>query len=472
MKALLLVVLVAVMCFLAYAWNRYYFARDTPNAVSRYQKAAAAGDADAQNSLGVMYLNGAGVGKDYAQALSWFQKSATAGNAMAQNTLGWMYLNGVGVDKDYAQALLWFQKSAAAKNALAENNLGWMYQNGVGVEKDYAQAFSWFQKSAAAKNALAENNLGWMYQNGAGVEKDYAQALSWFQKGAAAGNELAENSLGMMYLNGWGVKKDYAQALSWFQKSAAVGNAMAENNLGSMYRGGLGVTQSYQVAKIWYQKAADAGYAPAEDNLQELATLNKLSETAQSLTPEQTAAVVSELTGAGGSYPDAGTRGPATPRTGDGPSYGDTISFIEENLNNAGNAAYTLSRHNKSTGADVTVRYSTRASRVTGDSGTCHLGFHYKAVVKVDTKAAQGTVMADTDNGFDFRDVSEIRVFSREEDSNSRFPSYTARYNPEIFALGVVTKDNVLRYLFDFRDENLAGRVGKALWHAVELCGG
>src|SRR4029077_10354680 len=119
MKALLVVVLVAVMCFLVYMWNRYYVAKDTPNAVSRYQKAAAAGDADAQNSLGVMYLNGAGVEKDYAQALTLFQKSAAAGNAMAQNTLGWMYLNGVGVNKDYTQALSWFQKSAAAKNALA-----------------------------------------------------------------------------------------------------------------------------------------------------------------------------------------------------------------------------------------------------------------------------------------------------------------------------------------------------------------
>src|SRR4029077_11408718 len=103
MKALLVVVLVAVMCFLVYMWNRYYFAKDTPNAVSRYQKAAAAGDADAQNNLGEMYLNGAGVDKDYAQALSWFQKSAAAGNATAENTLGWMYLNGAGVDKDYAQ---------------------------------------------------------------------------------------------------------------------------------------------------------------------------------------------------------------------------------------------------------------------------------------------------------------------------------------------------------------------------------
>jgi TPR repeat protein len=311
-----------------------------------------------------------------------------------------------------------------------------------------------------------------MYQNGAGVDKDYAQALSWFQKSAAAGNELAENNLGLMYLNGWGVDKDYAQALSWFQKSAAAKNAMAENNLGSMYKNGFGVTQSYQVARVWYQKAADAGYAPAEDNLQELDVLNKLSETKQPLSSEQTAAVASHLTGAGGSYAGGGTRGPVTPRTGDGPSYAETISFIEEKLNDSGNAAYTLSRHNKSTSKDATAHYSTRVSRVAGDSGSCHLGFHYKAAFKVDTKTAQDTVMADTDMGFDFRDVGEIRVFSREVDSNSRFPGYTARYAPEIFALGIVTRDNVMRYVFDFRDEDLAGRVGKALWHAVELCGG
>jgi TPR repeat protein len=380
-----------------------------------------------------------------------------------------MYLNGTGVEKDYAQALSWFQKSAAAGNAMAENTLGWMYLNGLGVEKDYAQALSLFEKSAGAKNALAENNLGWMYQNGAGVNKDYAQALSWFQKSAAAGNELAENNLGLMYLNGEGVNKDYVQAFSWFQKSAAAKNAMAENNLGSMYRNGLGVTQSYQVARVWYQKAADAGSDLAENNLRELVVLENARET---LSSEQTAAVVSHLTGSGGSYAGGGTRGPVTPRTGDGPSYAETISFIEEKLNGSANAAYTLSRHNKSTGKDTTVHYSTRASRAAGDSGNCHLSFHYKAAFMVDPKAAQDTVMADTDMGFDFQDVGEIRVFSREVDSNSRFPGYTARYAPEIFALGIVTKDNVLRYLFDFRDEDLADRAGKALWHAVELCGG
>jgi hypothetical protein len=41
MKALLVVVLVAVMCFLVYMWNRYYFAR-TLECSLRYQKAAAA----------------------------------------------------------------------------------------------------------------------------------------------------------------------------------------------------------------------------------------------------------------------------------------------------------------------------------------------------------------------------------------------------------------------------------------------
>ena len=68
--------------------------------------------------------------------------------------------------------------------------------------------------------------------------------------------------------------------------------------------------------------------------------------------------------------------------------------------------------------------------------------------------------------------ISEGLRSDAKGDSNNRFPGYTARYTPDIFALGVVTKDNVLRYLFDFRDEDLADRTGKAMWHAVELCGG
>ena len=53
---------------------------------------AAAGDPDAQFSLGKNYEAGrSGLKKDYAIAASWYRKSAEQGNTEAQFNLGLMY---------------------------------------------------------------------------------------------------------------------------------------------------------------------------------------------------------------------------------------------------------------------------------------------------------------------------------------------------------------------------------------------
>ena len=50
---------------------------------------------------------------DYAVAAQWFRKSADQGNATAQDSLGVMYVNGEGVPQDYVQAYAWFTLAAA-----------------------------------------------------------------------------------------------------------------------------------------------------------------------------------------------------------------------------------------------------------------------------------------------------------------------------------------------------------------------
>jgi TPR repeat protein len=174
---------------------------------------------------------------DYAQAMEWYQKAAAHGNAEAENYIGWCYQNGFGVQKDFAEAMNWYKKAAAQGNSDAENNTGWFYQNGFGVQKDYAEAMKWYQKAAAQGNSEAENNTGWFYQNGFGVQKDYVEAMKWYQKSAAQGYSMAENNIGWSYQNGFGVQKDNAEAIRWYQKAAAQGNDFAKQNLASLQAG-------------------------------------------------------------------------------------------------------------------------------------------------------------------------------------------------------------------------------------------
>ena len=73
---------------------------------------------------------------DYATAFREWKPLAVQGNVVAQANLGLMYIRGQGVVKNYAKALKWLRRAATQGNAPAQYNLGRMYANGRGVSKD------------------------------------------------------------------------------------------------------------------------------------------------------------------------------------------------------------------------------------------------------------------------------------------------------------------------------------------------
>ena len=87
------------------------------------KKAAEQGDAFAQYSLGLRYVDGRGVAKDDAEAVKWYRKAAGQGNADGQFELGYMYESGRGVAKDEAEAAKWYQKAAMLGNVNAVRRL-------------------------------------------------------------------------------------------------------------------------------------------------------------------------------------------------------------------------------------------------------------------------------------------------------------------------------------------------------------
>ena len=92
--------------------------------VTKINKAAWLGNAEAQALLGSSYQFGEGVPKDEAEALKWYRRAAEQGNALGQAFLGAMYGNGTGVPKDYAEAYKWMllgsaQGSEASKKHIA-----------------------------------------------------------------------------------------------------------------------------------------------------------------------------------------------------------------------------------------------------------------------------------------------------------------------------------------------------------------
>jgi TPR repeat protein len=126
-------------------------------AVEMYRKAA--GQAEAQFKLGLMYNKGRGVAQNRQEAVKWFRKAAEQGFIMAQYNLGVMYHQGLGVTQNHQEALKWFRKGAEQGFALAQYNLGVMYHNGQGVAQNHEEAVKWYRKAAEQGYADAQKAL-------------------------------------------------------------------------------------------------------------------------------------------------------------------------------------------------------------------------------------------------------------------------------------------------------------------------
>ncbi|OGU23670.1 MAG: hypothetical protein A2580_13350 [Hydrogenophilales bacterium RIFOXYD1_FULL_62_11] len=84
-----------------------------------FDKAARKGDVDALNNMGMLLLQGMGVGADPAQAMVMFRRAAGQGHVTAAHNIGYMYENGIGVRTDLARSRVWYQHS----QTLNERNL-------------------------------------------------------------------------------------------------------------------------------------------------------------------------------------------------------------------------------------------------------------------------------------------------------------------------------------------------------------
>ena len=96
-----------------------YHQDDPSSVLEDWWRKAEAGDAQAQNALGVIHALGRGVAHDDAAAIGWFQRAAAQGLASAQNNLGVMLRNGQGVPADPGAAARWFRQAAEAGLSIA-----------------------------------------------------------------------------------------------------------------------------------------------------------------------------------------------------------------------------------------------------------------------------------------------------------------------------------------------------------------
>ena len=95
------------------------------------------------------------------RSVKWrhYRKAADQKLADAENNLGMLYLEGKGVTRDLREAFQLFERAAGQNDSWGLNNLGGMYEMGWGTPADRDKALELYRKALAAGNDAAQQNI-------------------------------------------------------------------------------------------------------------------------------------------------------------------------------------------------------------------------------------------------------------------------------------------------------------------------
>lgn len=130
-------------------------AEETLGRIDDLRRRAGEGDLEACREIFRIYDTGkmpdgskAPVRKDHAEAVRLYMPCAEAGDHEAQETIGYMYLMGKGVPKDRDIAVDLLSKAADGGIARAAYRIAYMYDAGqCNTDPDLEKAVEWYSKA-------------------------------------------------------------------------------------------------------------------------------------------------------------------------------------------------------------------------------------------------------------------------------------------------------------------------------------
>lgn len=178
---------------------------------------------------------GIGARQDHIEAASHFQSAALLGHAEAQSSLGWLYLHGDGVPRYQREAFRWFRAAAEQGSADGMCRLALMYASGDHVEASLEDAERLFASAAEKNHAESMYYLALICILGNAETGRLDEGVEWMKKAAKAGFADAAYALGCMYRDGRYIASSMEDAVHWLEKAAAGNQMDAALLLGSIY---------------------------------------------------------------------------------------------------------------------------------------------------------------------------------------------------------------------------------------------
>lgn len=280
------------------------------------EKAARAGQVEAQYGLGVMYSNGQYLPLDQRLAKFWYTQAAKRGSEAAKLALASL-TPAAPLDStvqaaprsaaiapapvlapDPAPALVSAPDPAPAPVVEPESELAALPIEGaagaegvpeaqaavveepgdISVEHNQSKvdlgnmSVQEVIDTAQRGDMYAQLMLGALFEDGTdpAIPQNIAEAAKWYAKAAKQGYPKAQHNLALLYEDGRGVKQNYAEAAKWYAKAAKAGFSEAQNNLAVLYIMGNGVKQDRAQAEKLLTAAVGQGNENARRNLQKL----------------------------------------------------------------------------------------------------------------------------------------------------------------------------------------------------------
>ena len=234
---------------------------------------ASKSNAKAQYWVGKAYLEGRGVPQSRATAMSWLQRAAEAGQRDAQSVLAALYLTGASpvagasvfadegkTEPNFEQAMRWARPAAEAGAADAQALLAYLLTSGPESMRDLPQADAWYAKSAAAGCAQGSMGLALSILRDAKDDDDRARAAKEMAKAADARLPLGVYLMGTMLEAAVGVQQDLTASARMYEQSAALGVRSGIARWGLALLEGRGIPKDPAKGESFLRRAALAGW--------------------------------------------------------------------------------------------------------------------------------------------------------------------------------------------------------------------
>ncbi|CAG2181443.1 unnamed protein product, partial [Oppiella nova] len=210
-------------------------------------------------NLGLMYMNGLGVARDYRRAIRFFTLALQSQHLLAIYHLGQLFGGGHGVAiscrtavshfKSVAERGVWSRELTEADNHYKNNKV--------------LQAFMKYAFLSDMGYESAQSNSAFILENkpidGLDIDgyKRQSLAVKYWTQSAAQGLSFSRIKVGDYHYYGMGTPVNYGLAAQYYRKASELRfSSQALFNLGFLHEKGLGVHRNTKMALIYYDMSA------------------------------------------------------------------------------------------------------------------------------------------------------------------------------------------------------------------------